>query len=101
MSELNAFWLCLGLLLGLVVGVFVPEVIEYFPHKRICTTKTDAEYAIRDHVSDEQGPKRAEFAPDFAVTGKPRAIPWHIRRKELEAAARTKRKRLESFQEYV
>lgn len=36
---------------------------------------------------------------NFAVTGKPRSIPWHIRRKELEAAARTKRKRLESFQE--
>lgn len=38
---------------------------------------------------------------DFAVTGTPRRVPWHIRRKELEEAARTKRKKLESFQEFV
>jgi hypothetical protein len=38
---------------------------------------------------------------DFSVTGKPRTVPWKQRRKELEAAARTKRKRLKSFQEHI
>lgn len=35
--------------------------------------------------------------PDFNVTGKPRRAPWNQRRKELEAAARTKRKQIEQF----
>lgn len=56
--------------------------------------------AAPDQTPEAPEPKRAEFTTDFTVTGKSR-VPWHIRRKELEAAARTKRKRLESFQEYV
>jgi hypothetical protein len=36
---------------------------------------------------------------DFTVTGKPRKPTWRQRRKELEAAARTKRKRLEEWRD--
>lgn len=100
MNEVNAFWLCLGLLVGLTCGVFLPEFLSLFHRERICTTKTDAEDRAEVQEINEDEPKRANFEGDFAVTGKPR-VPWHIRRKELEAAARTKRKRLESFQEYV
>lgn len=39
-------------------------------------------------------------SPEFSATA-PVRIPWHIRRRELEEAARSKRKKLESFQEYV
>lgn len=38
---------------------------------------------------------------DFEVNGPPRRKPWVVRKRELEEAARTKRKRLESFSEYV
>jgi hypothetical protein len=34
---------------------------------------------------------------DYAVTGTPRHIPWHIRKREREAATRTKRKQIEEF----
>lgn len=34
----------------------------------------------------------------FAVTGKPRKEPWSVRRRELEARERTKRKQMEEFQ---
>jgi hypothetical protein len=36
---------------------------------------------------------------DFAVTASPRHIPWSRRKKELEAAARHKRRQYESFRE--
>jgi hypothetical protein len=36
---------------------------------------------------------------DFAVTGTPRHIPWSRRKKELEQAARQKRRQLESLRE--
>lgn len=53
-------------------------------------------------IMDMQEPKEAPLkANDFSVAGRPRTVPWHIRRKELEAAARTKRKKRESFQEFV
>lgn len=41
----------------------------------------------------------APVASDFAVTGKPLKPSWRIRKRELEAASRTKRQRLESFRE--
>jgi hypothetical protein len=34
---------------------------------------------------------------DYAVTGTPRHIPWSRRKKELEAAARQKRRQIEEF----
>lgn len=36
---------------------------------------------------------------EYAVTGTPRHIPWSRRKKELEQAARQKRRQLESFRE--
>jgi hypothetical protein len=38
-------------------------------------------------------------AAEYAVTGAPRHIPWSRRKKELEQAARQKRRQLESFRE--
>lgn len=50
-------------------------------------------------LGDPTRPVKPEMpAANFAVTGKPH-VPWHIRRKELEQASKTKRKKLESFQE--
>lgn len=56
---------------------------------------------MRGLLDDPIARKIGENAQAFNVTGKPRHSPWKTRRKELEAAARTKRKKLESFQEYV
>lgn len=36
---------------------------------------------------------------DYAVSGTPRHIPWHIRKREREAAARTRRRQLESLRD--
>lgn len=41
----------------------------------------------------------SKTALEYAVNGTPRHVPWHIRRKQKEAEARTKRKHLESFTE--
>lgn len=41
----------------------------------------------------------AEEPVEFAVTAKPRHIPWSIRKKELEADARQKRRAREEFRE--
>lgn len=39
----------------------------------------------------------SEKPTDYAVDRKPRKTPWPIRRRELEAAARTKRKAMEEY----
>lgn len=36
---------------------------------------------------------------DYAVTGDPRPVPWRIRKREKESAARTKRRAREEFRE--
>lgn len=38
-------------------------------------------------------------APAYAVSGTPRHIPWHIRRRELEAQHKTKRRQRDQFRE--
>lgn len=50
-------------------------------------------YLKAEEESEE--PKTTEYA----VTGTPRHIPWSRRKKELEQAARQKRRQLESFRE--
>lgn len=95
-------WLLFGKI-GTVRGRFSVFVWMLMgkPEGLTATSSEVIDEPTADRPPEEAEPKRANFTSDFAVTGKPRAVPWHIRRKELEAAARTKRKRLESFQEYV
>lgn len=47
---------------------------------------------------EEDFPKGVE-PEQFAVTSKPRHIPWSRRKKELEASARQKRRAREEFRE--
>lgn len=35
----------------------------------------------------------------FSVAGTPRPVPWHLRKRELEAASRTKRKARDEYRE--
>ena len=53
------------------------------------------------HDAQDQPDGAAPSVEDFAVTGKPLKPSWRVRKRELEAASRTKRKHLESFQEHV
>jgi hypothetical protein len=57
---------------------------------------------IRLVLDETAGGKREYRIPmpaEYSVTGTPRHTPWPIRKKELEAASRQKRRQLESFRE--
>jgi len=72
---------------GYVIGWLVHVPLPSDDETR--TAKTDA----APEVEDEE-----EIVGEaFVVTGRPRKPTWRQRRKELEAAARTKRKRLEEW----
>jgi hypothetical protein len=105
-------WLYLAIfLVGMVAGgslgaslaLMFPEG-KWFKHYIADEAPFEPE-PIPKEVTDfqERSVSRAAIAlaraAEFDVTGKPRAVPWHIRKRELEEAARTKRRRLESFRE--
>jgi hypothetical protein len=46
---------------------------------------------------DAEGEEEEVVSEAFVIAGKPRKPSWRQRRKELEAAARTKRKRIEEW----
>jgi len=54
-------------------------------------------------IAPEVAPEVAELEPEpidsFEVAGKPRKPTWRQRRRELEAAARTKRKQIEEWRD--
>jgi hypothetical protein len=72
-----------------------PEESDQFPD--VVAESTAAMEALGLKRAPYPGPLKP--IDQFDVTGKPRAVPWHIRKRELEEAARTKRRRLESFRE--
>lgn len=92
-----------GLLIGTIIGVYVPELL---PDPKICTTKTDEQDLFTEHEQQpivneevETEPEAVSQADGYAVSGTPRHVPWSRRKKELEASARQKRRQLESFRE--
>lgn len=42
---------------------------------------------------------KEEAAEEFTVAGKPKPLPWKLRRRELEAKAKTKRRKLEEYRD--
>lgn len=111
MNEANAFWFVTGSFSGLSLGAVcaflilygrkklekleAADVAERTPINQI-NTRGYAEALIEARAVD-QPDGVAPIAEDFAVTGKPLKPSWRIRKRELEAASRTKRKQLESF----
>jgi hypothetical protein len=91
--------------LGMVVGGYLVSLIGQRFKLHIADEAPFEPEPIPKEVTDfqERSVGRAAVAlaraAEFDVTGKPRAVPWHIRKRELEEAARTKRRRLESFRE--
>jgi hypothetical protein len=83
------------------------EFLRTISGKRIAKIKTPAELPpageslskIMDEAYAQEMPGELSKPNDFSVSGKPRTVPWNIRRKELEAKSRTKREKLESFRD--
>lgn len=109
MSEISAFWLVAASFGGIVIGVLLSFLIQY---GRKNLTAAQAPITAGQSSSDESPvqyfaitsdsdgrPVSVPIASDFAVTGKPLKPSWRLRKRELEAASRTKRKQLESFRE--
>jgi len=100
---MNIYFLC-GVVTGMGVAGLMFVVLSFLHAIPAKPKQTAGESlaSIFDEAHAQQMPgELSKPATNFSVTGKPRAVPWHIRRKELEAKARTKRKRLESFQEHI
>jgi hypothetical protein len=81
--------------IGVAVGVLVPP--SHWFKKHIADEAPEEVWMPKDEPAPVEAQKVEDIS--FSVTGKPRAVPWHIRRRELEEAARTKRRRYESFRE--
>jgi hypothetical protein len=83
-----------GLLLLLADGEWIRRhVVDDEPEEKFSVVVTDIDEVNKTITLS---PSKPVDIP-FNVAGKPRAVPWHIRRRELEEAARSKRRRLESF----
>jgi hypothetical protein len=61
------------------------------PNKEITSVQED------EAALDAEGEEEEVVSEAFVIAGKPRKPSWRQRRKELEAAARTKRKRIEEW----
>jgi hypothetical protein len=55
--------------------------------------------AMAERIAELEAAEAEKSAATYAVSGVPRAVPWHIRRRELEQSARTKRKKRDEFRE--
>jgi hypothetical protein len=110
MSEISAFWFVFGLFLGGAImlicwlqsekdrRISIDDLPLHDPHV-IISEGHDLEAKVSEQIA---ALKAEQSAPnDFEVNGPPRRKPWVVRKRELEEAARTKRKKLESFSEYV
>lgn len=99
---------CLGILMGILLSIGLAFVlfllwkprsnipldrIDKLDPTKLAVTRTRA--VISADLPESTSPKLEEFA----VTSKPRHIPWSRRKKELEAAARQKRRQIEEFRE--
>ena len=104
-------FLMIGLGMGLILcSVWMMAVTKWVispklkqPTARVEDVFQRANGTYHTDKEEYQREMKAQSIPvaDFSVTGKSRTVPWHIRRKELEAAARSRRQKLESFQEFV
>jgi hypothetical protein len=110
MSEASVFWFVAGAVLGLAIGV-ICMYLDRFGRERLRKLEVSSEIepvsrgkAVIARVDAETKTVYLTAQPppnDFAVNGPPRRKPWVVRKRELEEAARTKRKKIESFSEYV
>lgn len=87
----------MSFVMGMIFGVFIGFLIALLlptPESRAWDEQVTEEPAIHDEPVEQ-----VLFEPkEYAVAGKPRRVPWSIRRAELEAKHRTKRKALEEWQ---
>lgn len=94
---------CWGILIGIVVGLSIPRRKQLVKHSAIDTLDLTKNQEVIKRHSQVLAEAVAEtpdlLAGEYTVTGAPRHIPWSRRKKELEQAARQKRRQLESFRE--
>lgn len=71
------------------------ERIEFTEDQRT----QDLVHSVTELVESHTVPPKSDQADAFSVDRKPRHLPWSVRRKQKEDAARTTRKKLEEFKD--
>lgn len=103
--------LLVGITLGIIVGKAIwdgAETLKDGTYYRVVKKEpsaidsldlTENRTALEAQIAKSKDVMEANQDFPFAVTSKPRHVPWSIRKKELEQEARQKRRQLESFRE--
>lgn len=84
-----------SVLLAFVVGLIAGAALN-----DVCLRKDvgePKETLLEPQMQDVQSPASEEIAPEFAVSGHARRVPWKQRRAEIEEAHRTKRRKVEEW----
>lgn len=98
MSNLILYLAYVCIVLSVVIGLFWALMQRDKP-KVEPLAEVSAENETHLPGSDEYAISSPEVSGTFSATGRKPRQTWRQRRKELEYAARSKRRRLESFQE--